>query len=1213
MKINVLILAIIMSSFGAAIGQNGNFWTETSESSIPSKKSPKDLQQPLEPRFFKLDFKDLKRALKDAPMEYTNYSKELIISFPIDDGTIERFEVVEAPVMAPGLAAKYPNIKSYRGMGLDNPLNSIHFNYSLNEFYGSIHTSDGMIYIDPYTEGKGEFSMVYNISKMTEIDESMISTLSCGVTSDMVEEMGSPKESTALTRSIKIPALLKVYRFALGCTGEYASLKGGTLEAVNAAFVTAMSRVNQIFQLEVGVKLELIEDNDRLINLDGATDPYENPTIGAGLLGQTFSAFTAAGVFQNTYDLGQVFTVRCTDGIAGVVSGRACVEDTKMRGVTCDGNAIISNGTVSTMAHEVAHQFSCAHSWDNCPNSAPQRAPQAAFEPGSGTTIMSYQGACGDQNLSGGGNNEYYNIGSLQSFISYTRTTFPNCGEEVSVGNNYPTVEVPYEDGFYIPARTPFELTAIASDEDGDALTYCWEQRDNEITASTLGEPMGNAPIMRSRPPTTDPTRLFPNRTFILANISSSSETLPTYDRDMTFFCTVRDNAPEGGGTVWDGLSFKVDGESGPFRLSFPSNTNDELTAGENVEFRWDPANSQNAPVNCKAVDFLISYDNGGTFIDTLARDIVNDGSYFVTIPERASSSARIKIAAAENIFFDYSNSQFSILEANAPTYTISIPEYRQVCAPEKISFDIFTSSVLDFDNPVELSLIGDIPSVISNVNFVNNGIIPGEQSRLELTIDQPVTDMTIDLLVQAISQDADTTIRAIQLDLLTTDFSSLTLDGPLDGVSGVSSTPDFFWSSNINATSFNLEIATSPDFNEASIFESVENLAETSYSLDKLLEVTTLYYWRVTPINGCSIGEPSIPSAFHTESFACQDIDAQGLPLVISQSFSGDLESSINVTQSGNILDLNITNLTGSHTDFSDLSFSVQSPSGTIVKLVSNKCFAQSTSFDLSFDQESPFSFTCPPNNVFIPQESLDAFIGENSEGTWKLLINDRTAQNGGSVESWSLEFCSLIELSNLSLTRNNGLQISENYEKIINNSLLRVEDGSSPDWELLYTLVQTPKFGTLQFDGTVLAVGDQFTQDDVNKFKLSYLSNASVGESDNFLFTVVNANGAWTGTHSYEIEFVDQNVSANDLKTIQVEVFPNPTKDLLFVKTSNNFSLVGNMEVYNLQGQLMIQKAIRGNVRETINTAPLGNGIYFLKIQDGEKYSISKFVVER
>jgi len=53
--------------------------------------------------------------------------------------------------------------------------------------------------------------------------------------------------------------------------------------------------------------------------------------------------------------------------------------------------------------------------------------------------------------------------------------------------------------------------------------------------------------------------------------------------------------------------------------------------------------------------------------------------------------------------------------------------------------------------------------------------------------------------------------------------------------------------------------------------------------------------------------------------------------------------------------------------------------------------------------------------------------------------------------------------------------------------------------------------------------------------------------------------------------------------------------------------------MEVYNLQGQLMIEQRITGNIRESINTNPLGNGIYFLKIQDGNNYSITKFVVEK
>ncbi len=1215
MKYNVLILAFLISSFGTLIGQNGNFWKETSETLIPTKKSTKDYQQPLEPKYFELDFKDLKRALKDAPMEYTSSSKELILSFPLADGSVERFEIFESPVMAPKLAAKYPNIKTYRGLGVDNPLHSIHFDYTLNGFHGSIYTPDGMIYIDPFTEGSGDFCMVYNTSKLTAPNESLIPPLDCGVTADLLVEQDTKEEFTEKAqtqlRSAQIPVTLKVYKFALACTGEYALQKGGTLESVNASYATAINRVNQIFQSEVAVKLELIEENDRLIFLDPNTDPYENPRTGLGLLGQNRPAFVTAGVFDDTYDIGQVFTIGCTD-VGGVVSGRMCAEG-KMRGVTCHASNNIEFIVINIMAHEVGHQFSCAHSWDNCPNSADQRAGGAAFEPGSGTTIMSYEGTCGDQNLPNSGNNTYYNIGSLQSFIRYSREVVPNCGTEIPLSNNYPTVEVPYQDGFYIPSGTPFELTAIGNDEDGDAITYCWEQRNNEVTASTIGNPMGNAPIIRSRPPTSDPTRLFPTRANVLANISSISELLPTYDRDLTFVCTVRDNVPEGGGTVWDAVDFKVDGESGPFRLSFPSSLNDALTAGEYVEFTWDPANSQNAPVNCKAVNLLLSYDNGTTFTDTLATNVINDGSYFVNIPETVSNVARVKIEAADNIFFDFSNNRIQIAEATVPSYTLNIPEFQEVCAPDNVSFDIITSSVLDFDNPVELSLVGDIPTLISNASFVNNSLIPGERSTLELAIDQPEADITIELMVQAVSQDADTIFKNIRLDLLTSDFSSISLNSPADGVSGIAGAPEFVWDSNANASSFEFQLATSPSFNEESIFVSVENLTETSYTLNNILDVTTLYYWRVIPTGTCGRGEPTIPAAFQTEATSCQVVEAPDLPINISASFSGDLESKINVTQGGLINDINVIDITGSHQDFADLSLTLESPSGTSVKLVSNKCFAQNTSFDMAFDQESPFSFACPPNNVFVPEESLDAFNGENAQGVWELIINDRAAQSGGSLQTWSLEFCSNIASDPPNLVRNNSLQISEDFEKVIKNDLLRVEDANNADFELFYTVVKSPIFGELLLNNVPLFAGDQFTQNDLNNFLISYKSDANIGDADNFLFTVIDGEGGFTGTHSFGIDFVDANVSTDDLKTINVEVFPNPVSDLLYVKTNNNFALLGNMEVYNLQGQLMIQQGIKGNVRETINTSPLGNGIYFLKIQDGEKYSISKFVVER
>ncbi len=1215
MKINLLVLALLLGSLSLLNGQQNNFWAETSESLIPTSRIFYDVKEPTKAKYFELNFNTLKETLKDAPMEYTNSKKQLIVSFPLEDGSIERFSVVESPIMAPEMSAKYPNIKTYSGVSIDNPLNSIRFDHTPLGFHGSIHTPNGRVLLDPYTRGSGDHVIVYN-EKDTYTDAEDMPVLGCGVTSDYYAEPDTEEKSTEIAtnqlRAAKTPVNVRVYRLALTCTGEFAQQNGGTLESVNASFTTILNRLNQIFQLEVAIRVQLIPENDNLIFLDPDTDPYNNQNnSGSAFLAQTRPAFILNGIFDDMYDVGHLFHRGCSD-VGGVVNGRACDDMGKSRGVTCQFSVSNVTAVVDVLAHEIAHQFSCGHSWDNCPSSANQRAGSVSCEPGSGTTIMSYSGACGDQNL--GASDSYYNICSLESFYRYIRDVEPNCGMDVQNGNNFPVVVAPYEDGFFIPASTPFELTAEASDEDGDAITYCWEQTDVGTVPSPIGMPVGNAPIFRSRPPTTSPTRSFPSYAAVLANSFNNTEVMPTYDRDLTFACTVRDNVADGSGVVWDGVAFKVDGESGPFRLTFPSSLNHSLTAGEMAEFTWDPANSQNAPVNCKTVNLLLSYDNGASFTDTLARNVINDGSYFVNVPDRVSNNTRIKIEAADNIFYDFSNQRIEIAEATAPGFAFDLtPEFQEVCAPANISLDVFTASILDFDNPVELSIVSDIPDYVSDINIVNNALIPGEQSTIDLTVEEPGEDVSLELTIQAISENADTTFRTIQLDVRSNDFSSLSLDGPEDGLSGVVGIPDFVWSTTANVNSYLFELATSPTFDEESMIVVEDNITEPFYQLDQVLDATTLYYWRVTPSGVCGSGAPTNPSAFHSASFDCQDIAAEDLPINISTSFSGDIVSKINVTQGGTISDINIVNITGSHSDFSDLSFSITSPAGTTVRLVSNKCFAMTGTFDMAFDQESPFDFVCPPKNVFIPQDDLGAFTGEDTEGIWEFTINDRSAQFGGIIESWSLEFCSSIALNPPNLVRNNTLLISEDFEKTIDNNLLRVEDPNNVDWELQYTLVTQPEFGDVLLEGTPLNVGDTFSQFDLNNLRVSYRSDLTVGETDNFLFTVIDGDGGWTGTHRYEIEFVDQNVSASSLNEIEIEVLPNPVSDILYVKTNNNFSLSSNMEVYNLQGQLMIEQSISGNIRESINTNPLGNGIYFLKIQDGNNYSITKFVVEK
>ncbi|MBK7873561.1 MAG: hypothetical protein IPJ74_24300 [Saprospiraceae bacterium] len=47
------------------------------------------------------------------------------------------------------------------------------------------------------------------------------------------------------------------------------------------------------------------------------------------------------------------------------------------------------------------HQFSAQHTWSNCPAVKGNSRKRLAYEPGAGSTIMSYSNACGDQNFQG--------------------------------------------------------------------------------------------------------------------------------------------------------------------------------------------------------------------------------------------------------------------------------------------------------------------------------------------------------------------------------------------------------------------------------------------------------------------------------------------------------------------------------------------------------------------------------------------------------------------------------------------------------------------------------------------------------------------------------------------------------------------------------------------------------------------------------------------
>jgi hypothetical protein len=234
----------------------------------------------------------------------------------------------------------------------------------------------------------------------------------------------------------------------------------------------------------------------------------------------------------------------------------------------------------------------------------------------------------------------------------------PTCAVVTATGNNPPTVNAGAD--YKIPARTPFALTAAGTDPDGNPITYCWEEADLGPNPKDANLPDdGTNPIIRSFPPAPNPTRIIPQLPDLLANQTQKrDEKLPTTSRELNFKVTVRDNIF--GGHGFDDMKIDVIDSGAGFEVTAP-NTAVSFPGGSTQMVTWNIANSTIPEINTTHVNIGLSTDGGNTYV-LLATNVPNDGSESVVIPNVNSTTARIKVEAVGNIFFDISNENFTIV-----------------------------------------------------------------------------------------------------------------------------------------------------------------------------------------------------------------------------------------------------------------------------------------------------------------------------------------------------------------------------------------------------------------------------------------------------------------------------------------------------------------------------------------------------------------------
>lgn len=1207
--------ALVLGLFSSLMAQipTPNFWTPVAQEAIVLPASAKRTIEPTVLRTFQLDYNAMEALLKQAPMEFTREAREraLPISLPMADGSMRAFNVVESPVMAPELTAKYPAIHTYSGIATDGSGVIVRLGVGYKGFHAFIFGDErgSSQSLRPYAEGQNSIYMAYKVSDLPS-DPALEAQLTCG-TDDFgsyLHDDPAHSEHAVLAEREAEPQPLKIYRAAIAAQGEYSIFNGGTKPLVLSAIVEAMNYINAILERDFGVRHQLIANNDEIIFLDPATDPYTGENDLSSWLEQNPSAINPV-IGINNYDMGHAF---CRTGAFGVIgkAALASVCDVLRKGQAASSWFTPNNEKFYlTAAHEMCHQLNGRHTFNNCPPNADATQPEGAFEPGSGSTIMSYTSACGSQNLQSQ-EDPYFHIGNIiqvQNFLAQGEGNL--CGELIAADNNSPTASTDIPSiGLYLPVSTPFLLTGSGTDPDGDELTYCWEQFDLG-PSSTLGSPTGTAPTFRSYLPVSTPNRSFPGIQTVISNNPSDVEVLPTYNRQLTFRMTVRDNHAGGGGVDWVEVKMQSTTTAGPFLVTYP---NELITwnVGENQIVTWNVANTDGPLVKCHSVNIHLSTDGGQTYPIMLASGVPNTGSYCVVVPNNVTNNARIRVQADDHVFFDISNANFKIQQPQAAGFTVCSALKDQACLPNAYTTEVGTSSSLGFSTPITLSIDG-LP-VGATATFSPNPVQPGATSVLtiEFAADQPETTFTTTVHAEA------GTTKSYELVLTTVqnDFAAFEMLSPANGASGVNISPVLKWNAVEDANVYEVEVATSPSFAPGTIIASGYEVGSDSFDIPNLLTGGQEYYWRARPKNECGVVGWSGPFVFMVQIQSCLTFSATDLPKNISSNGTPTVESVITVPSGGPVSDVNVKRVQGNHDFFGDLEVRLVRPTGGNVLLFKNRCSSYAGNFNIAFDDVANAAFSCPPpQNAALskPTEPLSAFNGQDAAGQWILRVKDNASSSGGQLIGFQIELCSGVSLNAPFIVNNNTLQLTSGTNAAITTSLLKTDDANNTADQLTYTLITVPSSGVLQKNGTgAMQPGDKFTQTELNNGAIRHF-DYGFASTDEFRFAVTDGEGG-LASGTFTIQTLAS--GTRDLQqNIAFDLAPNPADESVRISFGEALSSDTYISFYNTAGQLLRNQVLAGgNVTLVIPVADFPQGIYTVVVANNRATGVRKLVVK-
>lgn len=1204
----LLLISTLFICFNSFAQQSTITWKPVSKSQILSIGLSTDQEVPLD-NIYNVDFNELYQQLLQFDINSTG---SILFELPLPDGTSQKYNLYNSVMMESALQATYPGIRTFMLRSVKDGSIAGRIAISPEGFSATFDLDGRQKLINKIHSKNNDHYAVFDlIESLRGTDK--ISALSCGTDMDIKDHAITPSPVHEGLEERGEEIRMRHFKLGIAVTSSFAKDVGATTEEVLARIVSVMNNVNLRYNKDHGMQLDLIAKTTTLFNLDEATDFFNNQTNGGQLLGPSQDFFNSK-LLTTEYDFGQTWTTWCTD-VGGVVSGSACNNTTKARGVSCGPNNV--GYFLVTVQHEMGHQFSASHTFSAC-DGTPQLATEGAYEPGSGSTIMSYGGSCGPDNIVNGTDDYFHIISILQ--VRGHHASFPDCGTFGTEINHVPDPVLPVYDPalLTIPIGTPYELIGTATDMDNDALVYNWEQFDVG-NGAPLGTNFATGPLNRSYTPSaTGNIRLIPKLNNIVNDIFDIADRLPLATREMNWKFIVRDYNVNVGGVSTADFKFLVDSNAGPFKFTFPVKTTDTiLTLGQYIELHWDVANSDKATVNCKFVDIFYSTDGGTNFTDTLVLGTPNDGSEFVMIPTKAVN-ARFKIKGTKSIFLDISRRALRANEPVEPGYSYDVyPHNALLCPSDPKTFTIKSISWKDFSTPVKVELVDGWP-LLAEVSLNKSDLVPGEN--IILTIDTKNVNEAgfFTIRIRAVADGMDTLWRYVNIEVLPSSLKFSGAINPVPGTVDVPQVPSFAWEPIPGADLYQFELSTDPKF--SSIVDSYTG-TNTFFNTVLVLSPGSIFYWRVRASNRCFTGPWSILNTFQTILYECNTISALGLPKALSSNVNiPPVEIKFDISNKvGIVADINVKNINIAHGDISKLRISAKAPSGKTVTLMDERC-AGISGMLTSFDDSSPLAINCgqiKANRTFQPGEPLSGFNGEQVQGDWSILITTTTGGSSGNISSLDFELCASVTSSPVVKINNNLFRVKTGIPQILENKDLKYESDQTPEDKITYIMISEPEHGYFTVYGQEIHAGDHFVQAYLNDWAVSYVPYDDIYEGpDQMVVVVKDDKFGFLAPETLNIDISDEHTvstspEVNDISDL-IKIYPNPSRDRFTIDmTYFKWKGVARLDITDISGRNVYSKPlVPGVFNISVDMEKFPSGVYFAKIVSGNYIAKQKLI---